>query len=1052
MWFGILGPLEVRADGGEPVAVGGPKPRALLTVLLLNAGQVVAADRFAAGSANAVQAQVSRLRRCLPAGLVEFTGGGYRLAVDPDDVDVHRFERLAREGRRLLAAGAAPRAVPALREALALWRGPALADLPDAGAQRARLDELRLTAVEDLVEAELATPAGTCVADLRGLVAEHPFRERLAGQLMRALHAAGRTAAALAEYDRVRRLLADELGADPSPDLAAIHLAILRAQPPAAASAAPGALTGPAPAAAGPAADAALAAGGIAVPARQGPPAQLTSFVGRDRELAALARHIAPGGGARLVTVTGPGGIGKTRLAVEAAGRASRGTCFADLSRLDSGAQVPAAVLGALGLREAGFPAPAADPVRLLTGALRDTGLLLVLDNCEQVLDAAANLARTLLTACPGLTVLATSREPLGLTGETLLPLAPLDTAPPAGRSAVVAPAVRLFADRAAAARPGFALTPGTAGQVAGICAALDGLPLAIELAAARLRHLDVAGIADRLTGDDHFRLLSRGDRTAAERHRTLRAVVDWSWQLLRPEEQALARRLAVFTGGAPLDAVEAVCGVPDAAEVLADLVDRSLVSVRDGRCTMLGTIHLYCRERLAEAGEEPALRRAHARHQLALARRADPFLRRAEQLEWLAVLSAEHENLMAALRWAVREDRPTAMRLVAALAAYWWLGGRRTGVGDLAAELLDDVPDGLDEEYVSCVVHAEARAGAGHRRRADDIMRTMRGPLRHPFGAAVWGMTTTSEHATRTPSARLLGDDPWNVALGRLGFAMLAVLDGRTGDGEAELRAVLASFRTVGERWGTAQALDGLAGVAAWRGEWARAHELWREALALLDELGAGLESADVLCRRAEAHRRQGDLAAAAADLRRAAGLSAAAGRPDTSLVALGLGEVARHAGDLIEAARRLERALAGAAAGEPGAAYTTAPILTALARAAETAGRVDEAARRHREALAAARQMPLAATLAAVAEGLAGHACRTAGRAGAERGAVLLGAAVALRGTAVTGDVDVARTAAAARAALGPEAFAAAYARGAAMTRDQALTTLDAAAPPER
>ncbi|NUT99562.1 MAG: AfsR/SARP family transcriptional regulator, partial [Saccharothrix sp.] len=707
MRFGILGPLEVRTDTGEVVVVGGPKPRALLAALLLDAGRVVAFD----GGANAVQARVSRLRRVLPEGLIEFTGGGYRIAVDPDDVDAHRFDRLAGEGRRLLAAGAHDGAARVLREALALWRGPALVDLPEAEARVARLEETRLSAVEDLVEAELAT-TGTSVGRLRELVAAHPFRERLRGQLMRALHDDGRTAEALAQFDEVRRLLRDELGVDPSDELSAVHLALLRAER----------------------------------PARRGLGVALTRIIGRDDELARLAAPV------RLATITGPGGIGKTRLAVEAAGRWTRDVCFVDLSALVDGVQVAHAVLGALGVREPGFAR--ADPVDRLLAELRDHDAVLLLDNCEQVLDATADLVRRLLSACPRLSVLATSREPLGLTGEVLVPLEPLADEQ----------AVALFTERAAAVRPGFTAGP----EAAEVCRLLDGLPLAIELAAVRLRQFDLPELADRLREQDHFRLLSRGDRTAAERHRTLRAVVAWSWDLLRPGEQELARRFAVFAGGATEDAVAAVCGSADA---LADLVDRSLVRVRAGRYRMLDTILLYCKEKLVEAGEEPALRQAHARYFLDLVHRADPHLRRAEQLDWLAVLSAEHDDLVAALRWSARHDRPTALRLVTAAAAYWWLSGRRDEVAEVAATLLDDVPDGFEEEYVSCVVHAGSRASDAQRARAAEVLRSLDRPLRHPFGAAVWAMAHGP--GPRLPVLLLRGD-PWNAALERLGDALI--------------------------------------------------------------------------------------------------------------------------------------------------------------------------------------------------------------------------------------------------------------------------------------
>ncbi|MFF3438960.1 BTAD domain-containing putative transcriptional regulator [Streptosporangium sp. NPDC002721] len=503
--------------------------------------------------------------------MIEFHRTGYRLVADPDDVDAHRFERLAREGRRLLAEGRHAAAAGSLREALALWRGPALADLPFGQAWAARLEELRLTATEDLAEAESALLEGgsaastasatsatsatspASVAELQRLVTAHPLRERLRGRLMLALRAEGRQAEALAVFEEARRLLAEELGADPSPELAAIHLAVLRAERPA-----------PRP--------------------RRGLAAQLTSFVGRERELERIDALLRD---SRLITIIGPGGTGKTRLAIEAAGRGRREVCFVDLSALDGpvssggpgspggpvtpggrvpsggGDQVARAVFGALGLREPGFHSPRpADLVEHLAAALAGQEPLLVLDNCEHVNAAVATLARRLLGECPGLAVLATGREPLDITGETLVPLAPLEAPPPdASPSAALAcPAVRLFADRAAAAR---------------------------------LRSFTAEEIATRLAEHGRFRLLSRGDPTAAARHRTLRAVVEWSWDLLSPGEQVLARWFSVFAGGASLEVAEAVCEVEDASGLLADLVDRSLVVADGDRYRMLDTIRL---------------------------------------------------------------------------------------------------------------------------------------------------------------------------------------------------------------------------------------------------------------------------------------------------------------------------------------------------------------------------------------------------------------------------------------------------------------------------
>ncbi|WP_084964675.1 ATP-binding protein [Thermoactinospora rubra] len=988
MRFGVLGPLEVWADTGEEIAVAGPRPRALLVLLLLEAGRVVGVDRLVDGqygqappanAANAIQAQVSRLRRTLP-GLIEHHPTGYRLAVDPGDVDAHRFERLAAEGRRLLSDGDLEKAAATLKEALALWRGPALADLPAAGAQATRLEELRLTALEDLVEAELALPRGTSVAELRRLAEAHPLRERLAGQLMRALHAAGCQAEALAVYERVRKTLAEELGADPSPELAEIHLAVLRAEQ----------------------------------PRRRGVAAPLTSFVGRERELAGLGGDRPA---TRLVTVVGPGGVGKTRLAVEAA-RRHPDACFVDLAPVTD--HVAHAVLAALGVRQTGLGA--ADPVGRLVTAIGDRDLLLVLDNCEHVVASAAALARELLAECPRLRVLATSREPLDVTGETLVPLPPLAVPPPdvSPAAALDYPAVRLFADRARAVRQGFRLDESTAGPVARICAALEGLPLAIELAAARLRTFGVEEIAARLAEHGRFALLSRGDRTAAARHQTLRAVVEWSWDLLTPQERELARRFSVFAGGASLEAVEAICGGPPDG-----LVDKSLVMFDGERYRMLETVRLFCAERLT--GD---VRAAHARYYLRLAQRAEPHLRRAEQLAWLARLSAEHANLMAALR----HDPETGQRMVAALAAYWWLSGRRSEAGEAAAGLLEPLP-GLEEEYVACVLHAVPRAAPEHWERATEIMRAMDRPLRHPFLVALWGMVAGP---TGFDGDTMVGGDPWSRALAGLGESLLMAVGGRPGEAEPELEEVLGRFRELGERWGISQALDALALIASWRGDWRRARELHDEALRLLEELGAAEECVDVLTRRAEALIREGDLDAARADLARAEGYARKAGR--TGVAHPGSGELARLSGDLDGARARLELALRSWQGGGFGAEGVRARILTALGRLAQASGDLDRARARHREAAAAVRGSPLLADVADAVEGLAGAVPP-------QEAAVLLGAAVALRGTTVAGDRDVARTVEEARAALGVEAFAALYARGAAMGREEALTAVDAA-----
>ncbi|MEV4580811.1 BTAD domain-containing putative transcriptional regulator [Nonomuraea jabiensis] len=1039
MQFGILGPLLVRSPGGEPLAIGGPRPRALLALLLLDAGRMVSVERLIDGqygdrppaeAANAIQAQISRLRRSLPAGLIEFHGSGYRLAVTPDDVDAHRFERLSREGRKLLAAGRFPGAASSLREALELWRGPALADIADApfaGPQALRLEELRLSATEDLMEAELGLPEGSPVAALQDLVAAHPLRERPRGLLMRALEAAGRPSEALTVFDETRRLLADEFGTDPSPELAALHLAILRAE--------------------------------RHQVRRVAPPAQLNRLVGREEELARLTALR----GVRLVTLVGPGGIGKTRLAIEAAAhlqhpdttvprerpgttgaadgaavRRVREACFVDLSLVDGTGQVAGAVLAALGLRESalhGLP----DPTERLVAALAEQDLLLVLDNCEHVLAEVATLARRLLAAAPDLMIMATSREPLGITGEHLVPLAPLPTDP----------AVKLFAERAAAVRQEFAVGPGNLDAVLRICAALDCLPLAIELAAARMRTFGVEEIAIRLAEHDRFRLLSRGDRTAPTRHQTLHAIVEWSWSLLDAEEQALARQFSVFAGGASLEAVERVCG-PDSADLLADLVDKSLVETDGERYHMLDTIRLFCAERLAEAGEEGRLRAAHAAWFLEFARRTDGLLYSAEQLRGLALLSADNANLQAALRWSVEHDPPAAARLVAALAMYWWLSGRRGQATRHAVRLLDAIGPELGEEYLLVVLHAVPDAGSPHWKQAWTVIGSLERPMRCRFGPALWGMLAGPPPPGEAVAVRVIGSDPWSKALGRFSGALLELLSGDVAGAERGLESMIVEFGALGERWGKTQGLDWLGLIASWRGEWGRAMGLWQEAVGLLEELGAMEELADVLHRRAEAHWRAGDAPAARADCERAGELARRLGRPEqTAWVSLRLGEMARLEGDLAEASRHLEAALAASETGLFSAHGARSHVLTALGRLAEATGDAPEAARRHAEALAMTLNSPLTTDLAHATEGLAGQ-CLLDAPENPERAAVLLGVGVALRGMAVAGDRDVARIAAAATDVLGPAGFAAAYSKGASMSRDDALATLIAIAGP--
>ncbi|MET9517095.1 BTAD domain-containing putative transcriptional regulator [Streptomyces sp. NPDC002994] len=1020
MRFAILGPLDIRSADGDALDPGGPRPRALLTLLVLEAGRAVSTDRLTdglygdeppAGAANALQSQVSRLRKRLGV-TIESLSAGYRLVADPDDVDAHRFERLSRAGSRALAEGAHARAGELLREALGLWRGPALADLagvPFAEARAARLDELRLAALQDRVDADLALGGGPeLVPELRELIAVHPLRERLYGQLMRALHAGGRPAEALTVYEQARRGLADELGADPSAELAALHLELLRGQ----------------------------SAERTAAP--RGVPSQLTSFVGRDEELERIGRLLGAG---RLVTLTGPGGAGKTRLAVETAGRWAGTVCYVELAPVSDEAQLPYAVLTALGVRESGFQGTAAgDATQRLLTALEERELLLLLDNCEHVVEGAARLAGLLLGACPRVRVLATGREALGITGEVVCPLPPL--ALPA--------AVALFADRAAAVNAVLppAVRPGSGPEhendahtrVERICAALDGLPLAIELAAARLRTLTLDEIAARL--DDRFRLLSRGgDRTKAPRHRTLRAVVEWSWELLDEEERLLARRLTVFAGGATLDAVERVCDVPGAEDVLASLAEKSFVEVAGRRYRMLETIRVFCAERLAgEPAQESALRAAHAAYFLELAETAEPFLRGGAQLEWLARLDSDHANLLAALRPPLLYgDRATALRLrlrlrlLAAISWYVRLRGRQGELVPVAAELLavgTEPPEGLVEEYVLCLVNAVAGRGDpgddGLIERADALMTGLAQPLRLPFTLVLWSLVSGPRSGDIEWARGRLGDGLWAGAVLDMGHGFQEMLSGRPAASEAAFGAALEGFRAAGDRWGMANSLDPLAMFAHWRGDAGRALVLLDEALALVQVLEAPEETADLVVRRAAVLLHTGRPDDAVGLYTRAAELARSVGVPDKAAGAVrGLGDAARLAGDTAGAREHYGAALELVAAtwfsvGE------TLRIFVGLSRAAGAEGRVDEAADWFGQARELALEQPGSRLdLAEVAEAMASLAA-------AEDAAGLLGAAEGLRGAALALDPDVARVRDRARAGLPPGTYEKAYAHG--------------------
>ncbi|MEU8262494.1 BTAD domain-containing putative transcriptional regulator [Micromonospora sp. NPDC048999] len=912
MQIGMLGPFEVRTDGGVPVDVPGARLRGLLVALALRPRHVVPkatlvdwiwGEHPPADATNALQRLVSRLRKVLPEGLVEGQPDGYRLTVEPDAVDAVRFDRLVVRARD----DAEPMRLRWLREALALWRGAAMQDvgLLDSAAFDAavtRLERLRLTATEDRFDAEISLGHGAeLVTELTDLVAAHPVRERLVAALMRALAATGRDTEALLVYQRTSEALADALGVDPSPELSALHVALLRGEV------------------------------GLREENRKtNLRAELSSFVGKDEGVAEVGALVAEH---RLTTLIGPGGSGKTRLATETARTLlddlPDGAWLVELAAIGADGDVVQATLAGLGLRDALLGgAPNAELIDRLIAAIREREALLILDNCEHVIEAAAAFAHRLLGECRRLRILATSREPLGITGEALWPVVPLalpgrDAGPGEIESS---PAVRLLRDRASAVRRDLAVDAGTLSTLARVSRALDGMPLAIELAAARLRTMTLDQLAARL--DDRFRLLTGGSRTALPRHRTLRAVVDWSWELLTDAERTVLRRLSVFSGGASLDAAERVCA-GDAVEpeevldLLTALAEKSLL-VAEGdsapRYRMLGTIKEYAAQRLAEAGESDLARHAHLAYFSELTEAAEPQLRRAEQLAWLAVLKVEHDNIGAAMRGALAAgEAQAAMRLAAGAGWYWWLGGHRTEGMELitaATEVPGEVSDEIRATVYALVV-LFLSAGPGDEHQAAEWIHkayrlSRRGQGSHPGMALVVPL----ERMLREPDALLPAwetlldhEDPWVRALARLHLGKTRIILGQDGqEVDAHLERALAEFRALGERFGISFALSELAELIAVRGEFAAACERYEEAIAVVTEVGAVEDVIRIRSRQARLYWLRGDEDASAAAIAEAQRCAERVTWPGALAdLALAKAQLARWGGDAEEAYKQL-------------------------------------------------------------------------------------------------------------------------------------------------
>ena len=867
----MLGTLEVLDNGGHPVELRGSKLRTLLAALVLRAGQPVSADQLAdllwgdeppSGAANALQAQVSKLRRSLVGVALEGRDGGYVLSIDPQQIDAERFTRLAAAGHEHLVANRNAEAATTLREALALWRGPALEDFAfDEFAQthRTRLEEMRLAATEDRIDADLAEGRHEAVAaELEGLVREHGLRERLWGQLMLALYRCDRQSESLRAYQRARDLLADELGLDPGPALRELERQVLAQDP-------------------------ALAAPTLTNRASLGLSniyPELSTFVGRTHDVAHIVELLRS---RRLVSVIGPGGVGKTRIATEIALRPDRvwrdGTWLVELG-LDTGER---AVRGAFQrtfgprLGHAGGD----DTLDWLTTGLGATELLIVLDNCEHVLAEAAAAVSAILRSCPGVSVLATSREPLGVSGECVRVLDPLE----------LDDAMQLFASRAADSDGEFVLDDSSAASVATICANVDRLPLAIELTAARTRAFTPQQLAELL--DHRFGIVSTANSGRPERQKTMHAAVDWSFDLLFDDERRVLTRLSVFAGGFTLDAAATVCAddslsTTDIEVLLARLVDKSLVTTekRSGatpRFRLLRPIADYAATRLDDAGETALMRTRHTNWLIDLTAELTAGLRGKSMVSWAHRASAERANLARAADWGLGEGDPGAtLQIGVNLSWYAFLSANLRNDEPVLLQLLERAGDAPVALRCRALMWSGLLSIGRTARRtwamdAIDVARTAATAAgTPPSPAGIDGISITTEAIAL---ARTAGDDALLLEALAIGSLHLTAVGShpdvlRALDDEAARLA-----ESVGDEWHAAlmSALGGLASYVA--GELERSMAELREAINAFRGLGDDATAALFETSFSEVAELRGDIAGATSAMATALAVGSEAG-----------------------------------------------------------------------------------------------------------------------------------------------------------------------------
>ncbi|MCE7008907.1 winged helix-turn-helix domain-containing protein [Kibdelosporangium philippinense] len=1032
MKFGVLGPLTVWTADGREVRVPEAKVRTLLADLLVQEGRPVAADRLAddlwgarqpGNPVNTLQTKVSQLRRALedaePGGrlLVSHRSGSYVMQVD---LDVTQFRALTAQARSV----ADPRTRSSLlSDALALWRGPALVDFADepfAIPVIQRLTEERLVAFEKWAEARLELGEHAPLAiELTELVAAHPLRERLRALQLRALYRAGRQTEALDSYRQLVTVLDDELGLTPSPELVALHSKILQQDP---------------------------ALGSPSVP-RTNLPEPLTELVGRDAAVQSILSLI---GETRLVTLTGPGGVGKTRLALQTARQVQEAWLveFAGLEqhgtpetcpRDDLVAEVTAATLG---IRDEQIAV-----LDRLAGSLYTKEILLVLDNCEGLIDSIARLASTLLHAAPRLRILATSQEPLGVAGEVVWNVPPLEVPSAATAEADdvrAFSAVQLFVARASAASPGFTLNANNAADIAAICRRLDGIPLALELAATRIRALDTSALLARL--DDRFRLLASGNRSGPPRQRTLRAMIDWSWQLLSPAEQAVLRRLAVHVEGTTLAAAEAICASEDidAADVMthiANLVDRSLV-VGGPRYRLLESVVAYSIEQLQTAGELDEIRLRHAEYYIKLAEEADTKLRTNEQRSWLERIDLETANLRRALETVLLQRHAhLALRLVKAMTWYWFLRGRINEARRAIRQALDLPGEAQDLPSTVLAWDAGLAILAGEVAKDIEVAYDIKNPTDRAM--ALWflgyvtttigGVPTTELMSTQALSEFEALNNNWGTAVTLIDRVTHHKARGDFTAAERDTTRSAKLIEPLGERWAQLQVSFMVGTLAEIAGDYARAAQVHREGLKMAEELNLTPEISYQLSWLGRIALLDGDHDEAWDLHSRAHRIGLENGfKPAEMYAETGLALIARRAGNLDVAEKHLRSVLAWHQDQNYESGSTL--ILAELGFVAEHRGNAEEARTHHQASLTIAQEGNDPRAVALALEGLAGAEALAGNHTLATR---LLGAATQARESVghplprgQRQDID--RITKAVQAALTPDKFAAEFQRG--------------------